>query len=157
ARLGLFPRGAAEPIERRAAGAAVLLNEIEPLDRDEQLVLAGVAEFHELLRLETDFDALQSDEQADAVSAVHDEVSGFQVAEVREERSRRRPAPFVDAALFLENVGFGPELQLSVWKPESAAQMADAYEQRGGVRFLAALDRNGKDLVVRQQLDRSLR
>ncbi len=114
ARLGLLPRRAAEAIERRARGAGVLLHEIEPLDRDEQLVFAGVAELHELLRLEADVDALEADEETDAVIDVDDEVAGFQIAEVREERSRRRLAPLVDLAFFLEDVGFRPELELRV-------------------------------------------
>ena len=49
ARLGLLPGRAAEPIERRPRAAGVLLNEVEPLDRDEQLVVAVVAELEELL------------------------------------------------------------------------------------------------------------
>ena len=40
ARLGLFPGGATEPIERRPGRAGVALDEIEPLDRNEQLVVA---------------------------------------------------------------------------------------------------------------------
>ena len=49
ARLGFFPGRAAELVERRRRAAGVLLDQIEPLERDEQLVLAGVAELHELL------------------------------------------------------------------------------------------------------------
>ena len=114
ARLGLLPGRAAEPVERRARGAGVLLDEIEPLDRDEELVFAGVAELHELLRLEADVDALQADEDADAVVDVDDEVADLQIAEVREERPRRGLAALVDLALFLEDVGLGPELELRV-------------------------------------------
>ena len=74
ARLGLLPRRAAEPIDRRLGRAGVLLDQVEPLDRDEQLVLAGVAELHELLRrfARGDRQLLQADERADAVIDVHD-------------------------------------------------------------------------------------
>ena len=48
--LGLLPGGAAKAIDWRPRRAGVLLDEIEPLDRHEQLVLAGVAQLHELLR-----------------------------------------------------------------------------------------------------------
>ena len=77
ARLGLLPRRAAEAIERRARCAGVLLDEIEPLDRDEEFVFAGVAKLHELLRVEADIDALEANEEPDAVIDVHDEVAGF--------------------------------------------------------------------------------
>ena len=50
ARLGLLPRRAAEPIDRRLRRAGVFLDQIEPLDGHEQLVVAGVAQLHELLR-----------------------------------------------------------------------------------------------------------
>ena len=50
ARLRALPRRAAEAIERRAAGAGVLLQQVEPLDRDVQLVVARVAQLEEFLR-----------------------------------------------------------------------------------------------------------
>ena len=86
--LGLFPGRAAEPVERGARGAGVALDQIEPLDRDEELVVAGVAELHELLRLDADLDALQADEHADAVIDVDDEIADLEVAEVGEEGAR---------------------------------------------------------------------
>ena len=39
--LGLLPGRAAEPVERRARGAGVALDQVETLDRDEQLVVAA--------------------------------------------------------------------------------------------------------------------
>ena len=89
ARLGLLPGRAAEPVERRTRGARVLLDQVEPLDRDEELVFAGVAELHELLRLEADVDPLQADEHADAVVDVDDEIADLEIAEVGQERPRR--------------------------------------------------------------------
>ena len=156
ARLRLFPRRAAEPVERRAGGAGELLDEVEPLDRDEELVLAGVAELHELLVVEADRDPFQADEQADAVVDVDDEVAGLQIAEVREERPGGRAAALVDLALFLEDVGLGPELQLRLRQAEAAAQMTDADQHRGGMAIVRALDRHREDVVVGEQLDRPL-
>ena len=49
ARLRALPRRAAEAIDRRLRRAGVLLDEIEPLDRHEQLVVAGVAQLEEFL------------------------------------------------------------------------------------------------------------
>ena len=76
ARLGPFPRRAAEAIDRRPGRARVLLDEIQPLNRDEELVFAGVAQLHELLRrlADADADLLQADEHADAVIDVDDEI-----------------------------------------------------------------------------------
>ena len=118
--LRLLPRRSAELVERGARRAGVLLDEIEPLDRDEELVLAGVAELHELLRRRSDVDALEADEHADAVVHVDDEIVDFQVAEVGEKRARGRPPPLVRLPLFLEDVGLGPELESRLGQPEPA-------------------------------------
>ena len=92
-RLGLLPGGAAEPIERRLRAAGVLLDQVEPLDRDEQLVVAVVAELQELLHdvAADDADLLEADELADAVIDVDDEVADLEIAQVGEER-RRQPS-----------------------------------------------------------------
>ena len=50
ARLGLFPRRAAEAIERGTAAAGVFLNEVEPLDGDKQLVVAVIAKLEKFLQ-----------------------------------------------------------------------------------------------------------
>ena len=156
ARLGLLPGRAAQPIQRRPGRAGVPLHEIEPLDGHEQLVFAGVAKLHEFLRLEADVDALEPDEVPDAVVDMDDEVAGLEVAEVREERARRRLAPLVNLAFFLEDVRFGPQLKLGFRQPEAAAQMPDADEHRRRVRVLGAFHRHGEDLVIREELDRPL-
>ena len=39
----------------RMARAGVLLDQVQPLDRDEELVVAGIAELHELLRASPTF------------------------------------------------------------------------------------------------------
>ncbi len=157
ARFGFLPRRPTEPIERGPRRAGVHLNEIEPLDRDEQFVLARIPELHELLRISSDVDALEADEQPDAVIDVDDEVAGLQIAEIGKERAGGGLAAFVDLALFLEDVGLGPELKLRIRQTEPAAQMTDADQHGGGVRLFAALDRHGEDLVVGEQFDRPLR
>ena len=91
--LAFSQRRAAQLVERRVGAAGVFLDEVEALERNEQLVLAGVAELHELLRVDAHLDLLQADEPADAVVDVDDEVADLQVAEIRDERraaDRRR-------------------------------------------------------------------
>ena len=61
------------------------------------------------------------------------------------------------AALFLEDVGFGVDLQAGVGQPEAARQRADRHEHGGIARVLGALDRNREDVVFLEQLDRSAR
>ena len=151
-----LPRGAAQPVERRPRRAGVLLDEIEPLDRHEQLVLAGVAQLEELLHAVADADLLQADEHADAVIDVDDEVADLQIAQVGEKRLGRRAPPLGRAALFLEDVGLGVDLQAGVGQPEAARQAADRDQHRRVPRVLGALDRDGEDVVLLQQLDRPL-
>src|SRR5207237_5009488 len=110
ARLRLLPRRTTEPIERRARRARVLLHEIEPFDRNEQLVLPRVAELHELLRFEADLDALQPDEHADAVIDMDDEVVDLEVAEIREKGAGCRPPAFVGPRPLIEDLRLDPRL-----------------------------------------------
>jgi hypothetical protein len=77
-----FPRGAAKLVERRLAGSAVLLDEVQPFDRNEQLVFAGVSQLHELLHGVTDTDLLETDEPADAVIDMHHKIFDFEVSQV---------------------------------------------------------------------------
>src|SRR4051794_3934541 len=74
--LGALPGGPPEAADRRLLGPGVLLDQNEPLHRDEELVLAGVAELHELLRLtDAHDDLLQPDELSDPVVYVDDVVA----------------------------------------------------------------------------------
>jgi hypothetical protein len=50
ARLGLLPRRPTEAIERGTAAAGVFLNQIEPLDGNEQLVVAVIPKLEKLVR-----------------------------------------------------------------------------------------------------------
>ena len=103
-----------------------------------------------------DADLLQPDEHADAVVDVDDEIADLEIAQIGEERLRRRPAPLGRAALFLEDVGLGVDLQAGVRQPEAARQAADRDQHRGVPRVLGALDGNREDVVLLEQLDRAL-
>ena len=153
AALGLLPGRAAQTIERRPRRAGVLLNEIEPLDGDEELVLRRVAQLHELLRLEADLNPLQADEHADAMIDVHDEVVGLEIAKVREECGGCRPAALVCPPLLVEDVGLGPELETGIGKTKPLGKMPDRDEHGARRRVLTAFDRGGRHLVVGEQLD----
>ncbi|MCE2514627.1 MAG: hypothetical protein J4F37_06395 [Acidobacteria bacterium] len=131
--LGLLPRRAAEPVQRRVGGAGVFLQQVELLDRDEQLVALGVAQLDELLRSPAAVHTQlpQADERADAMVEVHDVVADLQIAEVRQERLGERPALVTDGVLRFEEVGLGVELQPCLGKPESARQDAGRDEHGG--------------------------
>ena len=87
---------------------------------------------------------------------VDDEIADLQVAQVREERLGRGAAALRRAALFLEDVGFGVDLQARVRQPEAARQPADRHEHRRIPRVLGALDRHREDVVFLEQLDGAL-
>ena len=94
ARLRRFPRGAAELVERRLGGAGVLLDEVEPLDRHEELVVAGVAQLHELLRAPSPTSTICFSPTNGPMpwSTCTTRSPTFEVAEVRQERAGRRRA-----------------------------------------------------------------
>ena len=83
-----FPGGPAKLVERRPRAAGVLLNEVEPLDGNEQLVFAVIAKLEELLDVATRTarptvaELFQTDEFADAVIDVDNEIAHFQIAKV---------------------------------------------------------------------------
>ena len=156
ARLGLFPGRAAEPVERGPRRAAVALDQIEPFDRHEELVVAGIAELHELLRLDADLDALQADEHADAVIDVDDEIADLQVTEIGEERGGRGAPALVNLPVLFEDVGLRPELETGLGQPEAAREVTGPDQHAGPVGVFGALDRHGEDVVVGEHFDGSL-
>ena len=130
------------PPSLSSAGAdapGVFLDEIEPLERNEQLVVAGVAELHELLlgrlaggRIDgPDREPLQPDESADAVVDVDDEVVELEVAEVGDERAGGRLAALVNPPFFLEEIGLGEDQQARVDQVEPARERAGRHEHGG--------------------------
>ena len=79
------PRRAAQAIERGSGPADVFLDEVEPLDRDKELVFTRVPQLEELLlRLAgaAHPELLQADELADAVVDVDHEVADLEVAKI---------------------------------------------------------------------------
>ena len=80
--LGALPRRAAQLVQRRLRRPAEFLDEIEPLDRNEQLVVARIAQLHELLHRVADADLLQPDELPDAMVDVDDQVADLEIAQV---------------------------------------------------------------------------
>ena len=120
--LGALPGGAAEPIERRLRAAGVFLDQVETLDRHEQLRVAEIAKLEELLHdvAAGDGDLLEADELADAVIDVNDQIADLEVAQVGEECGRHRSllAGAGLAPLFVEDVGLGVDLKglgLGTW------------------------------------------
>ncbi len=107
--------------------ARVLLDQVQPLHWHEQLVVAVVAEFHELLlRLSgAERDLLEPDKRADAVVDVHDVVADLQIAQVGEERLAGRPSSlFGRAPVLVEDVGLRVNRQRRGRQAESARQPA---------------------------------
>ncbi len=88
---------------------------------------------------------------------VHHEVADLEVAEVREKRLRGGAAPFGRAALLLEDIGLGVDLQPGVGQPEAARQRADGHQERRVAGIVGALDGNGEHAMFLQQLDRAFR
>ena len=153
--LGLraLPGRSAEAVDRRTRRAGVFLDQVEPLDRHEQLVVAGVAQLEELLHAVADANLLQADEHADAVVDVDDEVADLQIAKIGEKRLGRGPAAFGCAPLFLEDVRLGVDLQAGIRQPESAREAADRDEDRRVPRIFRPLDRHREDVVFLEHLD----
>ena len=169
----VFARSHVVPPRRSSGGlrrAGVFLQEVEALDGNEQLVLAGVPKLEELLRraaVGVHGNLPQADEHADAVIDVDDEVADLEVAEIGEERAGRGAAAVRGAALLLEDVGLGEDLQRRLRQAEAARQAAGGDEQRGGVRHLGARlhgvapvrvheDGDGDQVVVAQDFDGAL-
>ena len=76
-RLARLPGGAAEPVELDAGLLrAVARQKLDVLDRQEQLVAAGVVDFQAVVRRARGLDGAQADEAADAVIDVDDEIAG---------------------------------------------------------------------------------
>ena len=159
--LRALPRRAAQLVERRLAGAAVFLDQVEPLDGHEELVVAGVAELHELLRGVAHANLLQPDELADAVIDMDDVVAHFEIAKVREkglgDRAMAVAAPLHLRALFLEDVRLGDDLQLRGGQPEAFGELADGDEDRHVEQLVGAIHEHAAQVVFRQQLHRALR
>jgi hypothetical protein len=95
ARLARLPGGAAEPVELDAGlFRAVARQELDVLDRQKQLVAAGIMDFQAVMRRARGLDGAQADEAADAVIDVDDDVAGGEARRLGDEilRPFRLPA-----------------------------------------------------------------
>ena len=150
--LRLRPRRAAEPVEV-LPGPRVLLQQVDLLHRHEQLVLARVAQLHELVPLEPDGNLLQPHEDADPVVDVDDAVPRLQVAEVGEERPGGVGPALAHPPFFVEDVGLGEDLQARVGQAEPAGELPRRHQQGRPVGLVGAVDGEGGEVVVGEQLD----
>ena len=110
-RLARLPADAAEPVELRLGVlAAIARQQLEILDRQIELVAAGIMDFETVVRRAGGGDASQADEAADAVIDMHDEIA-------RRERSDFAEKIFVRLALAAATHERSPRMSCS---PSSA-------------------------------------
>ena len=109
-RLAGLPAGCRRAVEFDAGVfRAVARQQLDILDRQEQLVAAGVMDFQAVVRRAGRFDVLQADEAADAVIDVHHEIAGRQARDLGDEILRAlggAPRPHQPVA---ENVLFADD------------------------------------------------
>ena len=104
-RLARLPGGAAEPVELDAgAFRAVARQQLDVLDRQEQLVAAGIVDFQAIVRRARRLDGAQADEAADAVIDVDDEIAGGQARHLGDEIFRALGLPARPHQPLAENV-----------------------------------------------------
>ena len=85
------PARAPQPVERRRSGrraGRVLLEKIQPVHRQEELSPLRVVDLDQFGRALLLAEARHPDEAAHPVVGVNDRISGFQIAEIREETAR---------------------------------------------------------------------
>ena len=129
--LGLVPGVRAQLVQGGGLGAGPgeFLDEVQVLDRHEQLVAFPVVELDELAPAAVDLESLEAPEDADAVVGVDDVVAGAQVLELGEERPPGGPA---DKDLFLrEHVLLREEIELFLRVGEAAGQGAEKESDLG--------------------------
>ena len=110
ARLARLPGRGAEAVELDTGLLrAVARQELDILDRQEQLVAAGIVDFEAVVRRAGGFDGAQADKAADAVIDVHDYIAGGEARDLSDEilRPLRRPARANEA--LAENVFLGDQ------------------------------------------------
>ena len=143
-------------IERRPRRARVLLQQVQLLDRDEELVAAGVPQLHELGRgLGPDLvdrELAQSYERANAVLDVDDVIADLQVAEIRQKRPRNRPLP-PDPVLLLEQIRLRVDLERGVGQSESSRERSGHHQHGRRMRVRSAIERHADQPVLGEQLD----
>ena len=153
--LGALPRRAAETIERRLRGAGVFLHQIEPLDRHEQLVLAGIAQLEELLHALSPTPICFSPTNAPMPwSTCTTRSPDLQIAQIGQKRlasptaaARARAAPPRRRPPRRRSAGRASGRR----KPRESG--ADGHQHRGVARIFGALHRNREHVVFLEQLD----
>src|SRR4029079_19550009 len=101
----------------RTGTAGVFLNQVEPLDGNEQLVVAVIAEFQKFVRAlgaSAYTQLFETDELANPMIDVNDQVAHLQVTEVGEKRLRQIPTLLGRVPFFLEDICFGVDLECRV-------------------------------------------
>ncbi len=126
------PAGAAQAVEhrRRVLEPRVLLHQVEPVHGQEQRLLLGIADLHELALLALDRHALQALEESDAVVAVHDGVAQFQVAQVRQEGFREAPAGRRGRLLLAEDLALRVEREPRGAEAETRRDLGREHDER---------------------------
>ena len=85
-RLARLPAAAAEPVELDVGVLrAVARQQLDVLDRQVELVAAGVVQFEAVVRRARRLDGLQADEAADAVIDMHHEIAGIEAGDLGDE------------------------------------------------------------------------
>ena len=113
-RLARLPGAAAEAVEvDDGFFRAVAREQLGVLDRQEQLVAAGVVDFEAIVRRAGRFDRAQPDEPADAVIDMHDQIAGGEARRLGDEilrpprRAARPHQPVAEDVLLADDRGVG--------------------------------------------------
>ena len=132
------------------------MNEIQPFDRNEQLVFAEVAQLHELLHGVADADLFEADETSDAVIHVHDQVFDFQIAQIGKKCFGNGPMAVALAfdlgAFLLEDVRLRNNLQLGARQPESLRELPNGDVHRDVQQLVRPIDQNASEAVLAEEL-----
>ena len=128
------------PPSLSSAGAApprVLLDEIEPFERDEQLVVAGVAELHELLRRlarAVTASRFRPTNRPMPLSTCTTRSPIFRSRKSDRNVRRRRSPALVHAAFLLEEIGLGEDAAAFAARQMEAARELAGRDEHGGAR-----------------------
>ena len=128
-RLARLPGAAAELVERRFGRLrAVARQKLDVLDRQKELVVAGIVDFEAIMRRAGRLDRLQADEAADAVIGMDDEVAG---------RQRRRFGDEVGGALALLRAAHQPVAEnVLLGDDDEVVGLEAGFERQHGERRL---------------------
>ena len=132
ARLARLPGGGAEPVELDARLLrAVARKKLDILDRQEQLVAAGIMDFQAVVRRAGGFDGAQADKAADAVIDMDDDIAGGEARHLGDEILRALRCPARANEPLAENVFFGDQrdigcLETGIDAEHGRARLADA-------------------------------